>query len=539
MPRPQLLRPFRVHRRAFALVAIPLVACLVPDDDPMADTGNEPPATESSGGSSGPSSTEPADTSMSSADSGDSSAGPIDTSGDPPLECDAACPDDQLCFNGACHDIGFSRTFSGETARQTIWDVAIDPDGNLVVAGNFDTVMEMDGIVLEGVGGGLEVFVAKLDPTGQTIWAHAYVNEGFAHEIARSVAVDGDGNILVVGELMETVDFGTGPLTSAGDTDVFVLSLDSAGNTRWASAHGDDRPQRAASAAALPDGAVAFTGDYFGDLDLGGDVLTTSADATNVYVAVFEPDGSHRWSVGAGDDDYQYGFAVAAGADGSVAVCGEIAGTLDLGGDPLVANVTDAFVAQYSAQGDLSWAVANTDPGADACNAIAIDSAGNVAITGRFANGLDFGGGAGLPDDNYRSFKFATVLDAGGSHVWSRSFASGNNTEMGGDTDEIAFDGAGNIIIAGVATTISDFGGGPLPSDEAPSMFIAKLTGTGDHTWSVTWPSPNLRQAIHGLAIDAHDDIVVAGEYSGDLDLGFGAMSSPTDPDAIVARFLP
>ena len=62
---------------------------------------------------------------------------------------------------------------------------------------------------------------------------------GTGDDNGSSVAVDSSGNVYIAGGFEETVDFdpgaGTANLTSsAGDTDGFVLKLDSSGNYLWA-----------------------------------------------------------------------------------------------------------------------------------------------------------------------------------------------------------------------------------------------------------------------------------------------------------------
>lgn len=525
-----------------ALLIAPLLACgLLPGGEEGGDDGGDDTTagTQASSGGSGDGSgggSSSGDTTAGSGDSG--SSGADSTTGAP--SCDGGCAQTELCYQGTCSPIGFSRAFGGGSSRQAITDIALDPDGNLVVVGFFDDFIELDATVLEGEGLGLEAFAAKLDPTGAPIWARAFVNTDAANEFALGVDVGADGTIAIVGELQETVDFGTGPLSAAGDRDVFVLALGPDGTTQWAQAFGDAGAQLAAAVAVLPDGGIAVTGSFFGTIDLGGGPLTSEGDATDVFVAVLEADGSHRFSTDAGDDAYQYAHGLAVADDGTLAVCGEFEGTLAIAGGSFDADVGDLFLATFAADGAEGWAVANTDPGYDSCHSVAFDGSGRVGITGRYAEGLDYGGQGGVPNETFRAFKFASVFDAGGAHVWSRGFGSGTWPEMGGDTDEIAFDGAGNMILTGALTATADFGGGVLPSDNMPSVFVAKLGGDGTHVWSQTWVSPELRQVIGGVAIDQGDAIVLGGEFAGELDLGFGPMvAMDASADALLARMLP
>ncbi len=523
-----------------ALLVAPLLACgLLPGDDDGSDDDGGDGTSATAGSSTGGSAEGSGGSSGGSAGSGESgSTGADSTTGAP--SCDGGCAQTELCYDGACFPIGFSRSFGGGSSRQAITDIAIDPEGNFVVVGFFDELLELDAMVLEGEGLGLEAFAAKLDPTGAPIWGRAFVNVENANEVALGVDVAADGTIAIVGELQDTVDFGTGPLTAAGDRDVFVLALAPDGTTTWAQAFGDEGTQMAAAVAAMPDGAIALSGSFMSTIDLGGGPLASGADTSDVFVAVLEQDGSHRFSTDAGDDAYQYAHGLAVAPDGTIAICGEFEGSIAIAGASFDADVGDLFVATFGPDGADGWAQANTDPGYDSCHSVAFDSAGRVGITGRYAEGLDYGGAGGVPNETFRAFKFASVFDAGGSHVWSRGFGTGNWPEMGGDTDEIVFDGADNLVLTGAMTATADFGGGVLPSENMPSIFVAKLAGDGTHVWSQTWASPDLRQVIGGVAIASGDAIVLGGEFSGELDLGFGAMV-PLDAssDALVARFAP
>jgi len=67
------------------------------------------------------------------------------------------------------------------------------------------------------------VLVAKLAADGTYLWSKRF-GDAAAQE-SRSVAVDGDGNIIVVGDLLGSIFFG-GPTLSAGTTaDACVVKL--------------------------------------------------------------------------------------------------------------------------------------------------------------------------------------------------------------------------------------------------------------------------------------------------------------------------
>jgi len=73
-----------------------------------------------------------------------------------------------------------------------------------------------------------DLLIIKLDSSGNVTWAKTY--GGSEYEYGSSISQTKDGGYIVAGQ---TVSFGTG-----GSGDVFVLKLDSSGNIQWAKTYG-------------------------------------------------------------------------------------------------------------------------------------------------------------------------------------------------------------------------------------------------------------------------------------------------------------
>jgi hypothetical protein len=118
-------------------------------------------------------------------------------------------------------DYVWSKGFaSGGMAYPTA--LATDIGGDVVLSGYFSGVLDVDGVLLDG-DDSFDAFVAKLDPSGNHVWSRRYGNPEVTHGI--SVALDAGGSVFFTGNMRGTVDFGTGPLVSAGGYDVFVAEL--------------------------------------------------------------------------------------------------------------------------------------------------------------------------------------------------------------------------------------------------------------------------------------------------------------------------
>jgi len=88
--------------------------------------------------------------------------------------------------------------------------------------------------------GDLDIFVHKLDASGNLVWAKRIGNTG--EDDGYYITTDASGNVYTVGNFQNTVDFdpsaGTSNLTAAGGKDVFIHKLDPSGNFLWAKSWG-------------------------------------------------------------------------------------------------------------------------------------------------------------------------------------------------------------------------------------------------------------------------------------------------------------
>jgi hypothetical protein len=99
----------------------------------------------------------------------------------------------------------------------------VDVAGNVLLAGGIDGLVDFGGGQLAGFGA-QDVFIAKFDASGGDIWAKRF-GDAQDHQLAFGVAADPSANVLVTGEFLGTIDFGAGPVTSAGAWDLFLAKF--------------------------------------------------------------------------------------------------------------------------------------------------------------------------------------------------------------------------------------------------------------------------------------------------------------------------
>ncbi len=111
----------------------------------------------------------------------------------------------------------------GGTGDDEALAIAADGAGNLTVGGSFEGSMTV-GTTPFTSAGGRDAFVVKLAESGSFGFARYF--GALDDDETLGVATDGFGDALAAGSFSDTVDFGAGPTTSAGASDVFALTLD-------------------------------------------------------------------------------------------------------------------------------------------------------------------------------------------------------------------------------------------------------------------------------------------------------------------------
>jgi hypothetical protein len=444
---------------------------------------------------------------------------------------DCATPYDEDCdgLAPACTGKPLWAERFGASGNQAVFGVATDGQGDVIIVGKFAGTVDFGGGVLASAGG-QDVFVAKLDANGNHIWSKSFGDP--SDQVGASVAVDSGGNVVLTGYFAGTVDFGGGPLVSAGGQDIFVVKLDAGGGHVWSKRFGDASNQYGTHVAMSGTGDVLLVGSMGGAADFGGGPLA-SAGGQDIFVAKLDANGDHVWSERFGDSSDQYSTSVAVDGGGSLVLTGYFAGAVSFGGGPLAsAGGQDIFVAKLDANGGHVWSKRFGDASDQYGASIAVDSGGNVFLTGDFPGTVDFGGGplvsAGGQDI------FVAKLDANGDHVWSKRF--GDISNQGGAS--VAVDNGGNVVLTGYVQGPADFGGGPLPSAGGDDLFVAKFDANGAHVWSKRFGDASDQEGT-GIATDGEGDVVVVGNVRGQVDFGSGALPDGGGIDVAVVKFVP
>jgi len=256
------------------------------------------------------------------------------------------------------------------------------------------------------------------------------VRDSYGNITPNGIAVDSVGNVIVVGQILYTVNMGNGDITSYGGQDCIIAKYSPSGQCLWSHHYG------------------SVSDDLFTGVCVDG--------ADNVYAI-----GSVSGPPFAGTQDFGFGTEASYGG-------------------------ADVLLVKFSASGAVLWHKLFGGNGKEAGFGVACDASNDVYIIGTygfFGSGPNFGGGA-LPTpggSNQHTF-LVKLHGADGSHVWSKQLGA-----SGGDTFgyEVKIGSDGHPVIVAKFTGNTNLGPGVVSAGSGSDVAIGKFnSASGATTWA-------------------------------------------------------
>jgi uncharacterized protein (TIGR03437 family) len=397
-------------------------------------------------------------------------------------------------------------SFLGGSGLDAAYGVAIDPQGNIYVAGTTQsadfptTPSALAGTYQPGDLPG-DIFVLKMNSSGSSLFYATYLG-GKRQDIANSIAVDSAGSAYLAGFTLSS-DF---PLTpgvfqtasaNSGAADVkgdaFLLKLNQQGSALVYSTFLGGNDQDVATAVAVDALGNAFVAGRTASKNFP----TTSSSFQSAscpglwkgFVTKVNPTATVKlystYLCGSKEDQI---WGIALDPSGSAVVTGQTDSTnfpVTLGAVKTTGGGTrdSAFVSKLSPDGaSLAFSTYLGGSGMDIGRGVAIDTSSNVYVTGS-TRSRDFPvspGALRAPADDIvlAEDAFVVKLNPSGTNVLYATLLGGKGSDIG---YAIATTAQGNAVVAG-STTSADWGspGTCQPGYAgAADAFVAKLDLAG------------------------------------------------------------
>ncbi|PWT99077.1 MAG: hypothetical protein C5B51_27885, partial [Terriglobia bacterium] len=420
----------------------------------------------------------------------------------------------------------FYCTYLGGANDDRSFGIAVDTTGSAYVTGwTYSSDFPTAGAPVQAqLAGGRDLFVAKLNPTGDHLVYSTYLG-GSGSEAGRGIAVDSAGNAYVTGETTSSRFPTLNPLQSnlAGPQNAFITALDVSGKLRFSTYLGGSGTDGASAIAVDSFGSAYVTGSTTSpNFPVANAFQTKPGGAQDAFVAKLASNGgslvySSYFGGSGGVVGYpEAGMGIDVDSGGNAFFAG-MTSSSDLpvldAFQPKLAGSLNAFVAKLNGVGNLLFSTylggSNTDYG----TALRLNGAGNVCISG-YGNSGDFPALHSVQPGNAGSYDtFLSCLTTSGSSLTFSSLLGGSDSDA---ANALVVDAASAYLVGQTlsqnfptAAPFQSFNAGGqdgffariLPWS-APSVVSATpASGSGAaQTFGVTVTHPNGPAAIGNIA---------------------------------------
>jgi uncharacterized delta-60 repeat protein len=335
------------------------------------------------------------------------------------------------------------------------WNMTIDDSGYVLVTGSS-----------WGSGTSYDYLTIMYSPYGESLWVARYDGSAHGSDEARAI-VTNSNRVIVTGG-------------SAGSnlwTDILTISYNTDGGEQWTSLYNGPSDGNDFGLAITKDniGNIYVTG-YESGIGTGWDLATVKYNSSGVQQWV----GKYSTS----DEDYAIGIVA---SESDIYVTGN-------SGNPYTFTWDYVTIRYNATTGDTVWTRRYNGPANehDEVRAIALDSDGNICVTGGSAN---IGSGA-----DFTTIKYSPD----GESLWVRRY---NGTANGADwANAIAVDSDNNVYVTGYSQD---------PTNDYDFVTV-KYDADGNQQWVVRYDGPvHSYDEGKAITVDYAGNVYVTGFSTG------------------------
>ena len=404
----------------------------------------------------------------------------------------------------------------GNTASESISDVAVDASGNIYLTGSFTGSISVDGQSVTSAGN-TDFYVAKLSPEGSVLWFKS--GGSSAVEEANAIAVDANGNVFVAGMSNDYTSFEGNSYPSLGGKDGFLLKLDTDGNFVFVRTIGCFNDDNAYDVVVDGSNNVIVTGHFNYALQVSSTSLfQTAKGANDAFLVKFDNAGAFLWTIPYASSAHDYGRRVACDNAGNIYLAGEFKGTINIAGSTLQSpNDMNVYIAKFNPSGEVQWAAQRGASGDDAVKALAVTSTGDVYLAYKQSN----------------TNPYIAKYSASGTSQGTIAYSGSGTLDMA----DILCDTNGNIYITGNYSGTIEFGStASTSSGSGCDFYIIRYDSDGVINMRI-FGNQNNANYIKSIAIDYANNVVAGGGFASSITMNSDTETSNGQDDALLIKF--
>ncbi|MDX2070267.1 MAG: T9SS type A sorting domain-containing protein [Haliscomenobacter sp.] len=350
--------------------------------------------------------------------------------------------------------------------------VAVRPlnNGGLLCAGVFWQELVLPDTTLTALDAGKAIFVLSYLPSGQLSWAK--VIDGSGLKIISDVLLNNNGNIWLSGSFSDTLFVEGKKWTAAGQSDLFLMRLESDGRMQWLQHHGVMGSTRLAGIAELPGRAVAGIGSFDKSVQFGNDIFAANTSDQDLFITAWGPDGQVLWARKGGGVYEATPIDIVTDDKGGIYFCGNIVGVIRFDNGLSIQSKdgnSDLFLGAFSSSGTLQWARTFTGEQVQECSRMLWQNK-QIYLSGYTLGRFNYGGKDINPSDGFSSF--LAILDTLGRPTAVEVLDASGGLYSGG----LAYSVGSQLQLAGVYRGTGNLETLPLPASSSFDFFTADFS---------------------------------------------------------------
>lgn len=291
------------------------------------------------------------------------------------------------------------------------------------------------------------------------MWSRTF---GDGKEMAKSLVETSDKGYVITGE---TGSFG------AGDSDFWLIKVDSNGNMEWNKTYGGPRRDSVRALIETVDDGFALVGS----------TNSFGAGSDDFWIVKTDSEGNLEWNQTYGRPGDQYATSIIETSDGGYAIGGAFDQSFD---DPF--GATDFWLVKIDSNGKMEWNKTFNDSPVNSCSDLVETSDGGYLLVGNT--------GRYLVEANILAIK----TDENGEMLWKKRYGGRDHT------------GANSLI-----KTLD--GGYAIAGDRSGNFWLIKIDELGNIEWDQTYDNSGAEQA-YSLIQTSDGGYALAGVISGVID---------------------
>ena len=409
--------------------------------------------------------------------------------------------------------------------------VTYDNQGNILVYGFFGNTMDFDPseqTTSVSPLGKPDLFIAKYAPAGNLLWiiklGRISLNDGME---ASGIEVDSNGDILIAGSFMNTVNFNPlgSPVTksSLGGKDAFLAKYNLEGELVWVKTYGSNTYDFGAQITLDADDNIYFGVRFSGSINVGDSenpiVLSPQPGSSDAALVKFDTNGNYIWSYpvsSAGSDDIT---AIKVAGNGKVALGATINGQTNIG----IAK-KDMKLFLLNADGTLSWNYNfdNFEQGNSISSFAFSEGNSSLYVGGRIQGQTEFdpsGSSSTVIQPLFADPFFAKYKTNDGSLIFAKHIQSAGTEDY---VSGITTTGAALIVVGSfdhqAVFSPGNFSTQKVSQGEMDIYIAAYNKMTGEFIDVKTFGGSGSEFARHAY-FNPNGNAVVTGSFSGSLDI--------------------